>query len=663
MARALAVAVALVACASPRAPRKASSLPAPTRPPLDTAEAPVAKSVAPRPAVTAPHGGVIVQLAIAPNGAAALSCDERGGIRLWPTLDGSREPVIVDLPHPKALALGAGGDAFTVYMLDDVRALLIVQLAPDGVMRTRALVPGDAPFVSIAMTERGLLALRSDQTIALYGLDGAQLGRIGGVSGEQVVAIAAAGLHAAAIVNESGAPGLRSIELGSELAWGPRVGVAGLGDELAISPSGRRLATIDRSGQPHPVFMVIDRDGKPRMKLEQYAPAQFAFLDDDHVVVPLPIGVQVLDVRDPPSSRPSATNGRALAVANKRAIASFEGELMLGSGGGFEYLGYGVQVPEVVRADAAGELVALTADAVHPLDAKLELADRKLAMPKHVVDMVAVGGDDWVVVRVNAARDTELDIVDAVTGTSHTAFGKLAPSPHVRYEPGSRLVTLANISTGTSEVLRYDPAKRALATVASLAETGGAPPDLLPLSPASSGGLQLVRLHAAGNPVADWVRDAAAPDRPEATMQLDGHFAAFDPAGHVYATKMVSRTRGIQSITVYDRGAAIAEAPAAPPGRIFPDPSGKRFLVTGRFEVAMYGLDGKVAWERPIELAHEAVWSRDGRLVLVAATGLARIDPDTGAVLAARCGWHFGLSKTAHPFVPRGEPVCAQVAR
>ena len=62
-----------------------------------TPPAPIAKGV--------PHGGVITEVAITEKADAALSFDNLLGIRLWPTLDGTRPPVPVTANAPRQLAL------------------------------------------------------------------------------------------------------------------------------------------------------------------------------------------------------------------------------------------------------------------------------------------------------------------------------------------------------------------------------------------------------------------------------------------------------------------------------------------------------------------------------------------------------------------------------
>src|SRR6184192_590488 len=90
----------------PAAPPAPPVIPQPTEPP------PSAEVVHPasRAAIEAPHGGAISTLAVTPDGTAAITADQLGGMRLWPVLDGSREPLVVDLPHARDLAIGTRAD-------------------------------------------------------------------------------------------------------------------------------------------------------------------------------------------------------------------------------------------------------------------------------------------------------------------------------------------------------------------------------------------------------------------------------------------------------------------------------------------------------------------------------------------------------------------------
>src|SRR4051794_28658465 len=82
--------------------------------------------------ITAPHSGSIRSLAVTDAGDAALTADTFDELRFWPTLDGSREPVVVRGSAARELALGRDGDGFVAAILDDARRMELIRLGPDG---------------------------------------------------------------------------------------------------------------------------------------------------------------------------------------------------------------------------------------------------------------------------------------------------------------------------------------------------------------------------------------------------------------------------------------------------------------------------------------------------------------------------------------------------
>ena len=122
-------------------PPTSGSVPVSTTP---TNQTPPVSTVAGRTAtIEAPHGGAIVTLALTPDGAAALSVDELGGVRLWPALDGSIEPRIVDLPAPRQIAVTQDPKGFLIAMLDEVGYLVLTVVDKDGVRLSRATPPSE----------------------------------------------------------------------------------------------------------------------------------------------------------------------------------------------------------------------------------------------------------------------------------------------------------------------------------------------------------------------------------------------------------------------------------------------------------------------------------------------------------------------------------------
>src|SRR4051812_21679739 len=100
------VALAGLFCAA-CTPSSTEDAPASTSDPAAT----VAPAAVPERAPTGvPHGGIINRVAVSEQGDAAVSLDNVGGLRLWPALDGSREPVPFSVNGADRLAISHAGD-------------------------------------------------------------------------------------------------------------------------------------------------------------------------------------------------------------------------------------------------------------------------------------------------------------------------------------------------------------------------------------------------------------------------------------------------------------------------------------------------------------------------------------------------------------------------
>lgn len=284
------VALALAACSSPLTVTE-RPVPVPTRPPDRLP-----------PAST--HVGVIERVAVTERGDAAVSVDSQGEVRLWPTLDGMREPVRVDLVAPAQLAIGHDGDELVVGFLDGAGNAGLVRLSRGGAPRAAASLAGDSPALQIAAVETAgpagpttaFLVVRADQTIERFDATGARRGRIAAEPGHRLGALAvrrggAAVLELAAIARPlatrpdpdvvrreqlalledepmirpgSSAPAqvfdadaVQLIELGGGIAWGQRLALPepALGTLIALSPSHRRVSVVTADGE----YLVVYR--------------------------------------------------------------------------------------------------------------------------------------------------------------------------------------------------------------------------------------------------------------------------------------------------------------------------------------------------------------------------------------------------------------------
>ena len=63
--------------------------------------------------VEAAPAGAVVNLAVTSDATAAITIDELDGARLWPTLDGAREPEIIDLAPASAYVIDRRGAGFS----------------------------------------------------------------------------------------------------------------------------------------------------------------------------------------------------------------------------------------------------------------------------------------------------------------------------------------------------------------------------------------------------------------------------------------------------------------------------------------------------------------------------------------------------------------------
>lgn len=128
-----------------------------------------------------PHGAAITMIAIDPLSEAALTRDAIGGVRLWPALDGSREPLVVPIRDPRAMALasdGAGG--WTLALVDAAGGARLVAVDKAGKMQPLASLPPTDPITQIVVMPGGeqLVAVGSDHVLRLLDRHGTELARL-----------------------------------------------------------------------------------------------------------------------------------------------------------------------------------------------------------------------------------------------------------------------------------------------------------------------------------------------------------------------------------------------------------------------------------------------------------------------------------------------------
>lgn len=669
------VALSLVACGpTPRTadPARSASAVAPAASATDSAPGPTVHAL--RDALEAPHGGSIQLLALSPDGRIAISADELGGVRLWPTLDGTQEPRIVEMPQPIQLAVGRRQGGYTAAVRDHAGGVYIAKLDEAIRQLSHATLPAEPAVTWIGMTERGLLAWRSDQRLLLLDADGVPRDQLATEPSQHIAAIAVSGTRAVVLLDRGGGRrAVRWLALAPKLEWG---GWLTLDEELggdvvlALAPGGQRLAAAVRADRKT-IASVFDLATGKRIGGGE-APtsnATIGFVDDDRIALGGFEAMYWIDLTAPetkPTGRvsiPFSTRTRpTLATGAGRAVLAHHGELALHTfGGDPQYLGYETMTPRIAGLGPDGYMVIGQGDHIVLLDRDLRAEATPFSgLAGTFAQLRWLGGARWLL-ETSSPRDGKMQIQLLDTDGPPKILRSGLPQVQVlHHEPSTELVTL---SLGASpQVARFDRKARRLDLVATPAKRGRYDQVILvPVSPELAGGIQLVQIRMHERMTIDWLRNPRALDKPAATTTVDGSFAGADAVGHVYAWQ--SAPSGALELVVYKDGKPLRTLPNHGAVALWPEPQGRGYVEVASTSVALYDMNGVQRWQQSLTTSQEALWLTDGALAITSAGGVARLDAATGAITAARCGWRFGLAPKPHPATPRAEPLCAQLPR
>ncbi|HEV7558658.1 MAG TPA: hypothetical protein VGO00_24475 [Kofleriaceae bacterium] len=671
-----ALAIAMIACSSPKpttsAPSSHDAPPATTQtPPAPTGTAPVAavhQDPADHSSNESPHGAPIDILAIADGARAALTGDELGGTRLWPALDGSREPRVVDLPRAKRLAVGVRGDGFVAALVDEVGGVVVTAFDADGRKLSHATLGVDPPFTGIAMTASGALAWRSDQTIVLVDPKLGVTSKLVAEPGSRLISIGVSGERVIAIV-DNGKRRARWLTVAPKLAWGAwlKDGPV-LGDFVALSPTGKRFATIVEAVDKTPEQIVVVDATTGKLVASTPGHDTVGFVDDDHLAIGGTNGIVWFDLTKPTAEPTPPTPGvqtgerSLIGVGGGVAVTAADAELVIATPTAVHYLGYELLTPAVAAAGPKGQLMIGLNDTFAMLDSHLHATTTpSLGLPaaSTVAYIAWLGGDDWLVEASKIADgSTSLSLVDIAHQKSTPVKDKLSTPEPMQHEPSTELVTL---SLGDSpEVMHFDPARHSLDKVAAPAKPKGYEQTaLIPVSPKLANGTQIIAIHTRDRVKISWLKDPRALEQEASSVTVDGSFAGVDPAGHVFVWQ--NNAAGKLEIVTYLDGKRLGTLPTEGQTALWPDPSGQRIIEITPQSIGLFTLDGKRVWMQMLAGANEAVWLGDGSIAVLTSSGVARLDAQSGAIAATRCGWRFGLSVKPHPQSAHLEPVCAQM--
>jgi WD40 repeat protein len=666
--------IAVAACGSSSAP---VVTPPVAKPQVVVADAgprgasPMISTPATRAMIEAPHGSPITELAVTADGTAAITADETGGMRLWPKLDGTREPCVVELPAPRSLAIARHHDAFFVAWIDSANSLALAELDDRGRTIRHGAIAQDAEFRGIVMTDLGLLAWRSDQTIVLYDFDGAQIGRLGTEPGERVVSVAANGTSAVAVVaiRAGSAEGnvVRPLQL-APLAWAKPFEAGGGNPDgvIAISKSGKRIALATSLDDKTTELRIVElTTGRLLASSHVDVTLELGFTDEDHVAVSSANGVGWLAVAkdSPPAPNTGSVPGSPFATADHRAVVARDVELELARPDGEQYLGYGLTSPQLATLGPNHGLVVGMGKELVQLDPTLAaVAAKPPAVPADatLLELHWLGGTDFA---ANVRQsDGELgSLIVSSEGRDPLPLRAPTAKTHalqpLHYEPSTHLVTQ---SFGDASVERWSADQRKIEYLAAFPRAAASRDrQFVPLAPALAGDKELVDVTLSSPPTVTWT-DATTKQR--STPMPITAFITADSAGHVYAWTVDTASKQLV-ISVLAPGKVLNTLPHDGTVTLWPDPKGTRVAEVGANQVALYKLDGTLVWKQAVANASQVLWPSDDTLMVIAAAGIARLDAMTGAIAGARCGWGFGLQATAHNPSTRIEPLCTQLGR
>jgi hypothetical protein len=658
--------------------------------PLDdsrVASPPVASPpVAPRPASPLPaaaHSADIVALGVTPDGGVVASADRLGGMRLWTTLDGTREPVVIHGTAPRSIAVVRDGDGFTIGTLDAAGGVHVIRTGAAGAVRERITV-GGGPAAELDASEQGLLVLRADQTIELIDPRGAVRSRLVADAGTHIDSILVRGRRALALIQDGRQLRGRRIVLDGEARWGDATPSFAIkfahavlspdGDRLAVTqPRGLLPALIDlATGKPLPEALCVSKGWPEEHGISnrqfvrgENAPTPLGFVTSTVVACSVVGNLQwwlTSGVPDEPTTGSFVVGGLPVAVSDRGLIAGVSGNLAISSPTLTKFLGYGAHDISQMRVAADGVLVSGSDQQSLVLDAALrERARFDLGRFRVEWTDVAPIDDRWAIValyrRHSSRREgVSVAVIDGITRAQHQLLPYDVRDRELTFERTTGLLALSD--GGATLLLRFDPQTHTFGAPVRLA-SAITPTKIALLDPSLTGGVAALAIDSIGP--GQLIGEIHLADlrpgtvvQPRTTYRVPGELRAVDRAGRVYmrgeGDDVVIHTRGVAGTRLADAGALTL--------RPSPDGSQVAAFQAPRL-VLMSTATGEIRWDVSHWSSADVAWLSSSDLVLQFPSAVARVDLETGALAEKRCGLAFGLSdQLMHARLSGGPTIC-----
>ncbi len=593
-----------------------------------------------------PHSGAIERIAITDDGGAAYTIDTFGQARLWLSLDGTREPVVVRGGRAARVTLGRTDEGFVAALLDEAHGIELVRFDREGRTRGHVTLPPEPGFVDVVAIEGGVLARRRDESLVWYDAGGHTRGQIAPDAGERISGLAAR--HGRAIAALLGAEStgritLRWISFGTTLAWGtrPRL-VAAVEAPIALSPDGSKISAIDASTKRFEIVDLTSGVGGYAQSIDSATVSDapvMGFLDDNTAVCSDTRGTVwwALAQKDPwaTSRRGTPSDASDIAVGDHVMLDASSTSLTLTTEASITYLGYRDVGPSVSWPTTTGMATQRGPSSVW-LDRELRERDTQVAPSAQVSAIVS----DRHIVISEAGR---IYVLDAET-REEKPLGAFAEAAGVTFDATSRVIAV----TMQREILRYQLqlSPFTVTPLASLTVATGYSQTIVMDPKTTRGVIAVLSSHDEGKVRLHWYRDAPAataltPTAVVAVKQPSMPIGA-DQRGVVYFVDRAESKLLMIQLDHPDREIPldvgdIATAAPHPDGTI-------AFVATGNEIIAIDTATGAHRWKLAVPGIDTLKLSGDGQTLFASAQGgMVSLEARNGTRIATACGWNFGL--------------------
>ncbi|NVB79626.1 MAG: hypothetical protein HOV81_14615 [Kofleriaceae bacterium] len=654
---------------------------APAKPKVDD----VAK---PRRLSSGRHGTSIASVEISADGAGVVSLDAEAHARLWPALDGSREPLALPLTSPSKLVVHHDANGFAIASLDTGGGIEILDIDDADMLVKKTTLAAEPPYAYVVATGGGFLAMREDHQVEWIDRAGVRGASLTPPHGERLAGLFGMADRVLALVEtRDGIHGQWIETTNGKLAWGPATPKLDLDPERTfMSPDGTHLIAMRAKRNEPAVFELATGATKSLKQRDPTAPPVFelevpqrsmnrfgidppgtllGFASNDRVVFSdvnvnggpfawYDLRGKTMAQMSPELSFMFATD--FTAFGGGKAVSFMDRELVVVKPTKLDYIGYRTRTARGLHATSAG--MVATVGGARLLDDRLRAGKRveseRLGVAENL-ELVSIGPpqrakDQWlekleddVLERRKIA--TRVALYDVAAKKVLQSWRIANRSKRVRYEPATKRMV---IDHGKQlEVATFDPATRTFGPSTKIA----VPPmtDVVLLDPAIASGDVAITVH--GKELRRWrAEDLDAATAP-APIVLAATPEAIDRAGHVYIREKPDTV----VISGPGRDIRVAELDG---WKLRPNTDGTRIAAFRPSGIMLLDGDGRALWTIGMPGVANLAWTADGKLI-AQARDLVELSTADGSIVYAQCGWTFARrSKPIEDFIPTDQTYC-----